>query len=178
LRTAPGQPVRQGKLAETKEKTVARTHHYEVTLEWTGNTGDGTSGYRSYRRDHTLSAGRAKPPILGSSDPTFRGDHARWNPEELLLAALSACHQLAYLHLCADAGIVVVAYQDRAEGVMEETADGGGHFISATLRPQVTVAAGSDVAKAQELHHAAHEKCFIASSVSFPVHAEPRVAEA
>jgi organic hydroperoxide reductase OsmC/OhrA len=168
----------QGKLAETKEKTVARTHHYEVTLEWTGNTGDGTSGYRSYRRDHTISAGRAKPPILGSSDPTFRGDHARWNPEELLLSALSACHQLAYLHLCADAGIVVVAYQDHAEGVMEETADGGGHFISATLRPQVTVAAGSDVAKAQELHHAAHEKCFIASSVNFPVHAEPRVAEA
>jgi organic hydroperoxide reductase OsmC/OhrA len=156
----------------------SKTHTYAVNLEWTGNTGAGTSGYRSYRRDHELTAGDAKPPISGSSDPAFRGDATRWNPEELLLAALSACHQLAYLHLCADAGIVVTAYTDRAEGIMQETTGGGGHFVRVTLHPRVTVAAGSDAAKAHELHHAAHELCFIANSVNFPVEAEPEIVSA
>jgi len=154
----------------------SKTHAYAVTLQWIGNTGAGTSGYRTYRRDHQITAGEAKPAIPGSSDPVFRGDPARWNPEELLVAALSACHQLAYLHLCADAGIVVTAYTDRAEGVMQETPDGGGHFLSVTLHPRVTIAAGSDAAKALDLHHTAHEKCFIASSVNFPVTAEPEIA--
>jgi len=165
------------KLNFPKESIVGKTHHYAVTLEWTGNTGTGTSGYRDYRRDHEIS-GAGKPPIPGCSDPAFRGDPARWNPEELLVAALSACHQLSYLHLCADAGIVVLAYTDRAEGVMEETPNGSGCFQRAMLHPQVTVAAGCDLTLARDLHHSAHAKCFIANSVKFPVGVEPEVAVA
>ena len=154
---------------------MPKMHRYPVVVEWTGNIGTGTSSYRSYERRHEISAGTLKPPIPGSSDPAFRGDPARWNPEELLVASLSACHQLWYLHLCAEAGIVVLAYVDHAEGVMEETADGSGSFTAVTLRPQVTVAAGSDVVIARDLHHAAHAKCFIANSVNFAVHAEPDI---
>lgn len=156
---------------------MARTHHYAVTLQWTGNTGTGTSGYRDYRRDHEITT-TGKPPIPGSSDPHFRGDAARWNPEELLVAALSSCHQLSYLHVCADAGIVVLAYTDHAQGVMEEAPNGSGRFQSATLHPHVTVAAGSDLTLARDLHHSAHAKCFIANSVNFPVRCEPEVVVA
>jgi len=151
------------------EDRVKKTHHYVVAVTWTGNTGTGTSGYRDYQRHHEISAGQ-KPSIPGSSDPAFRGDPARWNPEELLVASLSACHKLWYLHLCAEVGIVITAYVDHAEGVMEETADGSGHFESVTLRPRVTVGSGSDLAKARALHDIAHQKCFIANSVNFPVH--------
>ena len=115
-----------------------RRHRYEVAVAWTGNDGSGTSGYRAYRRDHEIAA-PGKPSIAGSSDPAFRGDPARWNPEDLLVASLSSCHMLWYLHLCAVAGIVVTAYRDDAEGVMEEGADGGGRFTQVTLRPAVTV---------------------------------------
>jgi len=155
---------------------MARTHRYSVTVEWTGNTGTGTSGYRSYERRHEISAGPGKPAIPGSSDPAFRGDPARWNPEELFVASLSACHKLWYLHLCADAGIVVLKYVDRAEGVMEEAADGSGHFTEVVLHPQVTVAAGTDLEKALDLHDTAHRKCFIARSVNFLVRHSPEIA--
>jgi len=151
-----------------------RTHRYEITMEWTGNTGAGTAAYRAYERSHQITAG-GKPPIAGSSDAVFRGDAERWNPEELLVAALSACHQLAYLHLCADAGIVVTAYIDRAEGVMAEDGTGGGRFERAILRPLVTLAPGGDQARALELHHTAAERCFIASSVNFPVDHDPEI---
>jgi organic hydroperoxide reductase OsmC/OhrA len=155
-----------------------KTHRYSVTVRWTGNTGPGTSGYKNYERRHEISAGIAKPVIAGSSDPAFRGDPECWNPEELLVASLSACHQLWYLHLSSAAGIIVADYIDHAEGVMEETADGSGRFLSVTLRPKVTLAAGSDIAKAQELHSSAHAKCFIANSVNFPVHHEPETRTA
>ena len=151
---------------------MARLHSYAVTVTWTGNTGTGTSGYREYKRSHEISAS-GKSTIAGSSDPAFRGEPTRWNPEELLVASLSACHQLWYLHLCADAGIVIEAYVDEATGVMEESADGGGQFVEVTLRPKVRLAPGSDQAKAQALHHDAHAKCFIARSVNFPVKCEP-----
>ena len=154
---------------------MTKTHRYGVLVEWTGNTGSGTSGYRNYERRHEISGGTQEPAIPGSSDPAFRGDPARWNPEELLVAALSACHKLWYLHLCADAGVVVVAYVDHAEGVMEETSDGSGHFRCVILRPRVTVAPGSDLRRARELHEAAHSKCFIANSVNFPVQLEPEI---
>jgi organic hydroperoxide reductase OsmC/OhrA len=157
---------------------MAKTHRYEVTVTWTGNTGTGTSSYKSYERRHEISAGTEKPLIPGSSDPAFRGDAARWNPEELLVASLSACHKLWYLHLCSEAGIAVVSYVDYAEGVMEETPDGAGQFQRVTLRPQVTVAAGSDMARARELHRAADAKCFIARSVNFPVEHEPEISAA
>jgi organic hydroperoxide reductase OsmC/OhrA len=153
---------------------VGKVHRYSVTVRWTGNTGTGTSGYRDYERAHEISV-EGKPMLAASSDPAFRGDGARWNPEELLVAALSSCHQLAYLHLCAVAGIVVVDYTDHAEGWMEETPDGGGHFTRVVLRPRVKVAEGSDVAKALQLHHEAHAKWFIARSVNFPVETEAEI---
>ena len=153
-----------------------KEHHYSTVVEWTGNTGSGTSSYRAYSRQHEISApGRAKPQIPGSADPGFRGDAARWNPEELLVASLSACHKLWYLHLCADAGLVITSYVDRAEGVMVEEADGGGYFRRVTLRPVVTFAPGSDLDRARELHHEAHRLCYIANSVNFPVEHEPEL---
>lgn len=147
---------------------TGREHRYAVALTWTGNHGKGTSTYRAYGRDHRLSV-PGKPPLEGSSDPAFRGDPERWNPEELLVAALAACHQLWYLHVCAAAGITVTAYADEALGVMEETADGAGQFRRVLLRPRVTVAPGADLERAQVLHDEAHARCFIARSVNFPV---------
>jgi organic hydroperoxide reductase OsmC/OhrA len=148
-----------------------KAHHYPVTVTWTGNTGEGTTTFRAYRRDHEISVDD-KPTIPASSDPAFRGDPTRYNPEELFVASLSQCHMLWYLHLCADNGINVVAYVDRAEGVMVEDAIGGGRFTQVTLRPEITLAPGSDADLADTLHHGAHEKCFIANSVSIPVDVE------
>ncbi|HSI80448.1 MAG TPA: OsmC family protein, partial [Solirubrobacterales bacterium] len=108
-----------------------RTHTYSATVAWTGNRGDGTSTYRSYGRDHLVSA-PGKPDLPASADRTFRGDRDRWSPEELLVAALSGCHMLSYLHLCAVSGVVVTAYEDEADGVMTETGDGGGRFTRVT----------------------------------------------
>jgi organic hydroperoxide reductase OsmC/OhrA len=154
---------------------MGRRHFYTATVTWTGNTGTGTSGYRDYQRSHGISSGE-KATITGSSDPAFRGDRTRWNPEELLVASLSACHQLWYLHLCAEAGVVVEAYVDEASGVMEESADGGGQFVEVILRPRVRLTPGSDPTKARSLHEEAHAKCFIARSVNFPVRCEPDFA--
>ena len=148
-------------------------HHYALEIEWTGNRGSGTGDYKAYGRDHVVRA-EGKPSIDGSSDRSFRGDAERWNPEELLLAALSQCHMLSYLHEAATHGIVVEKYTDAATGTMEQTHDGGGHFTTATLRPRVTISAG-DLALATELHHEASAKCFIAASVNFPVMHEPDV---
>lgn len=153
---------------------MAREHRYAVTVDWTGNLGSGTANYRAYDRRHEILAD-GKPPIAASSDPAFRGDPVRWNPEDLLVASLSSCHMLWYLHLCAVAGIVVTAYRDDAEGVMEEGADGGGRFAQVTLRPTVTVKAGADLETARALHHDAHAKCFIANSVNFPVGCQPDI---
>lgn len=153
--------------------TSVHEHRYRVEMAWTGNLGSGTQSYRGYSRDHEIRMA-GKPMIAGSSDPAFRGDAGRHNPEELLLAALSSCHMLAYLHLAAVAGVVVTAYHDAAEGMMETDADGG-RFVEAVLRPTVTVSAASDAHKAQALHRDAHHACFIASSVNFPVHCEPQV---
>ena len=151
-----------------------RTHSYAVAVAWTGNLGNGTSDYRSYARAHSIAAGQ-KPDIPASSDPAFRGDASRWNPEELLVASLSSCHMLWYLHLASLAGIVVTDYVDDAEGTMEEAGSGEGRFVRAVLRPRVSIAAGCDAAKARELHREAHAKCFIAQSVNFPVECEPDI---
>ena len=157
---------------------AAREHRYAVTVTWTGDRGRGTTNYRAYGREHVI-AGDGKPEIPGSSDASFLGDPARWNPEELLLASLSACHMLWYLHLCAAAGIVVRSYIDQAEGLMVEDSGGGGRFVRVILRPRVTLQAGADLARAEALHVLAHERCFIASSVNFPVeHAPETVLDA
>lgn len=147
---------------------MSAQHNYQLTLKWTGNTGTGTSGYRAFERSHTIQADN-KPEIAGSSDPSFRGDRSRYNPEELLVASLSSCHMLWYLHLCAEAGVIVTGYSDRAAGKMAENANGSGQFTEVTLSPEVTVSDISMVEKANELHEKANEMCFIARSVNFPV---------
>jgi organic hydroperoxide reductase OsmC/OhrA len=157
---------------------MPRTHSYDVCVCWTGNHGSGTSGYRAYGREHEVTArprdGADGPPaIIGSSDPSFRGDPGRWNPEQLLTVALAQCHMLWYLHLCAAGGIVVTDYHDDARGTMTEAADGGGRFTEVVLRPRVTVASASMIEKATALHESASQKCFIANSVNFPVRHEP-----
>jgi organic hydroperoxide reductase OsmC/OhrA len=115
-----------------------REHHYAITTRWTGNTGRGTADYRAYERRHEFEA-VGKPAIAGSADPAFRGDAARHNPEEMLVAALSGCHMLWYLHLCAEAGVAVMSYIDRAEGLMHENADGSGRFVRVMLRPEIEI---------------------------------------
>jgi organic hydroperoxide reductase OsmC/OhrA len=152
-----------------------KEHRYTVALRWTGNRGEGTASYRSYDREHEVAA-EGKPAIQGSSDPHFRGDPRRWSPEELLVVSLSQCHLLWFLHLCAVNDVVVTAYQDRPEGTMTETEDGGGHFTEVLLRPTVTVADEEMVARATELHEEAHRLCFISNSVNFTVRHEPEVS--
>ena len=153
-----------------------KQHKYEIGLQWVGNTGEGTKSYRGYKRDHVIAAA-GKPEVPGSSDPGFRGDPSRYNPEEMLVASLSACHMLWYLHLCAVNGIVVTAYEDSAAGTMIETAESG-YFEEVTLRPQVTISAASDEQKAMALHQEAHHCCYIANSVKFPVRHEPVITKA
>jgi organic hydroperoxide reductase OsmC/OhrA len=154
---------------------MAVEHHYEMTVRWTGNTGSGTSDYRSYERDHEIAAD-GKPILPGSSDPAFRGDAARWNPEELLVAALAQCHMLWYLHLSAVGGVVVTDYTDTPVGTMTmDATGGGGQFTDVVLRPAVTVADPSMADKAMALHNEINAICFIARSVNFPVRHEPTV---
>ncbi len=154
---------------------MGREHCYRLTTRWTGNLGSGTSGYGDYSRNHEIVAAEKAMAIPGSSDPAFRGEAGRYNPEDLLVASLSACHMLWLLHLAADAGIVVTAYEDEATGTMEETAGGGGAFTEVTLRPQVTIASSGRAGDLEALHHRAHLLCFIARSVNFPVKIEPSV---
>lgn len=150
-------------------------HHYALTATWTGNRGTGTSGYRDYARDVTVSID-GKPDLLASADRPFRGDPARWNPEDMLLAALSECHLLSYLHACVTAGVQVTSYRDQATGIMREDGRGGGAFAEVVLHPQVTVAEESMVEAARSAHDQAHGWCFIANSVNFPVRHEATIA--
>ena len=153
---------------------MSRTHTYRLGLEWTGNTGSGTASYRGYERSHVLRH-PSKPDLPGSSDAAFRGDPSRWNPEELLVASLSACHMLVYLHQAALAGVVVTSYADEPVGEMAEDDDGGGRFTSVVLQPTVTVSDATMADAALALHAAAHDGCFIAASVTFPVRHRPTI---
>lgn len=145
-----------------------RQHNYRLSLTWKGNNGTGTSAYHAYSRDYSIEIAH-KETLNGSSDPTFRGDKTRYNPEDMLVAALSSCHMLSYLHVCTLAGVIVVDYADQATGMMETTSDGAGRFIEVTLNPLVTVADASMIEGANKLHKKASELCFIANSVNFPV---------
>lgn len=149
----------------------ADQHLYRLSLEWTGNLGQGTSTYEGYSREHVVRIA-GKPDLRGTADPLFRGDAALHNPEDLLLAALSQCHLLTYLALCARARINVVSYRDAAEGTLILTKDGGGHFTDVVLRPEVVVAEAHMLAKAEHFHGEVHKYCFIARSVNFPVRCE------
>ncbi|REC94809.1 OsmC family protein [Kushneria indalinina] len=148
---------------------AGQQHQYQVTVLWQGGGDTGTTGYHDYGREHELRA-PGKAPIAGSADPAFLGDKGRWNPEELLVGSLSACHKLWYLHLCAEAGVVVLAYEDHAEGEMDAAL---GRFTRVNLRPHITLSGESCEQRALELHDKAHDKCFIAASVNFEVNCQP-----
>ena len=147
---------------------ATKTHNYTIHLKWTGNLGEGTKKYNAYSRNHEIQA-TGKPLIPGSSDPGFRGDSSRYNPEELLVSTLSSCHMLWFLHLCSTHQIVVTAYRDEATGIMEEAENGSGKFTEVTLHPKVSITDGTKVELAQSLHHEANKMCFIANSCNFPV---------
>ncbi|NER17181.1 OsmC family protein [Spongiivirga citrea] len=146
-----------------------KTHHYTTNLKWTGNKGKGTASYTSYSRDYEIKANNKKTTIPGSSDPSFRGNPEHYNPEELLVASLSSCHMLWYLHLCSVNKIVVLDYIDQASGIMEETKDGSGRFTSVTLKPKIVISFESNVEKAHQLHEEANRLCFIANSCNFEI---------
>lgn len=156
---------------------MPRSHHYQAQVTWTPESAAGTSGYRDYVRDHVVTGiGEPdKPPIAGTADPAFRGRPDRWNPEELLVVSVAQCHMLWYLALCAQAGVVVTAYRDQPSGTMAETDSGSGKFTEITLRPEVTISTPERLGAATELHQRAHEMCFIANSVNFPVRHVPRI---
>ena len=151
-----------------------KQHHYSLTVNWTGNTGTGTSGYKKYDRSHEIFIG-GKELINGSSDPSFNGDKSKWNPEELLVASVSSCHMLWYLHFCADAGIVVIDYKDEPKGMMLESENGGGKFEEIILYPTVTVLLEAMQETALSLHKKANEYCFIANSLNFKISHKPLI---
>jgi len=156
---------------------MAKQHDYIARVEWTGNRGEGTRTYRGYDRTWDIAT-PGKPAIHCSNDPLLGGDPGLPNPEDLLLASLSACHMLWYLHLASAAGIVVHAYQDNPIGAGETSPNGAGRFLSATLKPHIVVEAGADLAEAEAIHHRIHQFCFIARSVNFPVDYAPTFATA
>ena len=146
---------------------MSKEHTYKTNIEWTGNRGEGTISYKGYDRDYEITV-ENKAVIHASSDPSFMGNPSKYNPEELLVASLSSCHMLWYLHLCSDNGIVVIEYKDEARGIMLETATGG-HFTEVILNPAVVITDESKIEKANQLHQEAHKKCYIANSCNFPV---------
>lgn len=152
---------------------IGNQHHYKVKIEWTGNNGLGTENYEVYSRSHTVSV-NGKPQLECSSDTPFRGDAGKYNPEDFFVSAIASCHMLWYLHLCADNGIVVHAYDDDVQGLLIASSDKPGHFDSVTLSPRVAVAEQWMEEKALALHEEAHAKCFIANSCNFPVNVKPQ----
>ena len=157
---------------------MTNTHTYQLHITWMGNLGKGTHSYTSYSRDHEINAAGKLHPIKGASDPSFRGDPSRYNPEELLVSTLSTCHMLWYLHLCSINGIHVVSYEDSPVGTMIEEADGAGQFEKVVLHPAVEVEEEDRLDLAHALHEQAHKKCFIARSVNFEVSCEAKITVA
>ena len=156
---------------------MSKSHHYDLKLRWTGAASGPTASYAGYSREYRIEI-PGKPPITGSADPTFRGDPALANPEDMLVAALSACHMLSYLAVCALGKIKVISYEDAASGTMSEIGPQRSAFTEVVLRPRVVISADSDAAKAKALHDQAHKICFIANSVNFPVRHEPEISQA
>ncbi|AXT59159.1 OsmC family peroxiredoxin [Aquimarina sp. AD10] len=151
---------------------MKKEHQYQATIKWTGNKGSGTSNYKEFERSHTISVAH-KTDIFASSDPAFRGDKTKHNPEDLLLASLSSCHMLWYLHLCAEGGVIVVDYIDNVTGTMTEKTNGSGQFTEVILNPIITLTNHSMIQKGKELHNKANKFCFIANSVNFIVKHKP-----
>lgn len=153
---------------------MERTHRYSSTIIWTGNRGTGTDNYKNYERSHRILV-KNKQEISASSDPSFRGDNTKHNPEELFLSSLSSCHMLWYLHLCSEAGIIVLEYSDNCTGIMTESLNGAGKFSEVTLNPVVTVKNKAMIEKAIALHKKANELCFLANSVNFRIIHKPTI---
>lgn len=149
-----------------------KNHHYHLTITWTGNKGQGTKTYNAYERDHTIEVS-GKPVISGTSEVSYHGNLTRYNPEELLVASLSSCHMLWYLHLCAVNNVIVTAYVDKATGTMQTETDGSGRFTEVILQPQITIAGSADEDLLQQLQKKANQFCFIANSCNFPVKHQP-----
>jgi organic hydroperoxide reductase OsmC/OhrA len=158
-----------GRFTGTIRDMNQREHYYRSHLVWEGNRGDGTSSYARYGREHRIVI-EGKPDLAATADVAFRGEAGTHNPEDLFLAAIASCHMLSYLALCAREGLVVVAYEDRATGIMREDGKGGGRFEEVVLHPVVTIADRARAERAMELHKRAHELCFIANSCSVPIH--------
>ncbi|HEY9428768.1 MAG TPA: OsmC family protein [Gemmatimonadaceae bacterium] len=152
-------------------------HEYTARLIWDGNTGAGTATYAGYGREYRFLVD-GKPELEGTADPKFKGDPSRHNPEEHFLAAISGCHMLSYLALCARNNIRVLAYEDDVRGTLKFDSRGGGKFEEVVLHPAVTIAEGDDAELAESLHEQAHELCFIAASCSVPIRHEARVGSA
>lgn len=155
------------------EMKTMKLHNYKVRVEWTGNEGNGTLNYRSYNRNHKIIADGKTTEISGSSDPSFMGDNSKYNPEELFISSLSACHMLWFLHLCSVNNIIVTSYLDRATGIMEEVENGGGKFTKVTLNPHIKIKDPTMISKANQLHKEANQLCFIANSCNFPIDHNP-----
>jgi len=154
-----------------------KPHEYTASIAWTGNSGEGTSGYKSYVRNWEL-AGEGKQVVACSNDPILGGDPTKHNPEDLLVASIASCHMLWYLHLCAVGGVVVTSYRDSPLAIGEMEPNGKGRFISITLRPKITITLESDAQKARSIHDDVHQYCFIARSINFPVDFEPEITKA
>nr|WP_299389310.1 OsmC family protein [Allomuricauda sp.] len=152
-----------------------KEHQYQIDLKWIGNEGEGTKDYRSYNRNFEISAPLKEHIIEGSSDPNFRGDSSRYNPEDTFVSSLASCHMLWFLHLCSTHKIAVLEYQDKATGIMVENKDGSGHFKEVTLHPDILVASPVDPELIDTLHAKANTMCFIANSCNFPIHHQPTV---
>jgi organic hydroperoxide reductase OsmC/OhrA len=155
---------------------MPKTHDFTAQIVWTGDRGEGTKHYRGYDRTWRIAT-PGKAPIECSNDPMLGGDPSKPNPEDLLIASLSACHMLWYLHLASNAGIVVKGYEDTPLGVGETGSRGEGRFVRAVLRPRIRVVRGADLVRADSIHHDVHNFCFIARSVNFPVSYEARYEE-
>lgn len=151
-----------------------KKHNYQIKVKWTGNEGNGTLDYKSYNRNHEISSDGKYDGIIGSSDPSFLGDKTKYNPEDLFISSISACHMLWYLHLCSTNKIVVTEYIDNATGIMEETKNGSGKFTEITLNPSVKITNADLIKKANELHSNANKMCFIANSCNFKIKHNPK----
>jgi organic hydroperoxide reductase OsmC/OhrA len=147
-------------------------HHYKLTAVWHGNKGEGTKNVRAYDRSHTVSIA-GKPDQFLTTDNAAVGDKTKLNPEDLLVTAVASCHMLSYLYVCALEGVVITSYRDNATGIMIENETSAGSFKEVTLNPECEVAKESMIERAIELHHKAHEMCYIANSVNFEVKCNP-----
>jgi len=153
------------------------TSHSEFNsrIQWTGNTGTGTSSYQGYLRTWDIAV-PGKPIVHCSNDPHLGGDPSLMNPEDLLLSAVSACHMLWYLHFASENNVVVESYIDKPKGLGETERSGRGRFLSIELSPSITLANDADLQLAESLHERVHDYCFIARSLSCPVYCRPQIS--